>query len=93
MVVAITSAYFFSARQAKQYEATTSLIYEQNVDVTDPLNSGSQAQLKEYPAAAQGTADYLMLKQRLQGLVISKATATGNCASSPSLSSARTSPA
>ena len=37
-----------------------------------------EAQLDEYEGAAKQTADYLMLKQRLQDLVISKATATGN---------------
>ena len=185
MVVATASAYYFSARQAKQYEAAASLIYEKSVDVANPLSeqytdtyaldremsaisdiiaspdiaearrrhprrsrasttppatrsaparrprtlgrqrqqrqqrgahlghqrgpgagrrgrqrlrrglrglaqgapdgrrsrrppTPSKAQLDEYPEAAQQTADYLMLKQRLQDLVISKATATGN---------------
>ena len=37
-----------------------------------------EVQLREYPEAARQTGDYLMLKQRLQDLLISKATATGN---------------
>ena len=182
IVVATTGAYFYSARQAKQYETAASLIYEKSVSVDDPLSEGYtdtyaldremsaitdilaspemqeragaileeqgvddsagyavsssaqtsdggnassgsnvvlisatsedpelaaaaanaygeayvtwreerqqkqiqkaadavEAQLREYPKAAQETADYLMLKQRLQDLVISKATATGN---------------
>ncbi len=183
MVVATSAAYFYSARQAKQYAAAASLIYEKNVDVANPLSEGYvdtyaldremaaiadiiaspdmqerasvileedgvddsagyavsssaqtsdssgggaggsnvvlisavsedpklasaaanaygeafvawrkqrqqtqiqkaadavEAQLGEYPQAAQATGDYLMLKQRLQDLVISKATATGN---------------
>ena len=182
IVVATTVAYYSSARQAKQYEAAASLIYEKSVSVDDPLSEGYtdtfaldremsaindilaspemqeragaildeegvddsagyavssstqssdssnsssgsnvvlisatsedpelaaaaanayayafvewreerqklqiqkaadavEAQLREYPEAAQETADYLMLKQRLQDLVISKATATGN---------------
>ena len=39
LVVATASAYFFSARQPKQFAASTSLIYEANVDVADPLSA------------------------------------------------------
>ncbi len=37
VVVATGSAYFFSARQAKVYQAQADLIYEQQLDVANPL--------------------------------------------------------
>lgn len=37
VVVATASAFYFSYRQPKQYEAKASLIYEQGLDLADPL--------------------------------------------------------
>jgi Mrp family chromosome partitioning ATPase/capsular polysaccharide biosynthesis protein len=47
VVVATASAYFFSARQAKQYEAKADLIYEQQLDVSNPLTGQSYTDTNE----------------------------------------------
>ena len=41
VIVATGAAYFFSARQPEVYQARTDLIYEQSIDVANPLTGGS----------------------------------------------------
>ena len=47
VLVATGSAYFFSARQTKQYEANADLIYEQQLDVSNPLTGQSYTDASE----------------------------------------------
>ena len=41
MVVATSSAYYYSSRQAKRYQAHSTIIYKQQLDLSNPLNSTS----------------------------------------------------
>jgi len=47
VVVATASAYYFSARQAKVYEGHADLIYEQQIDVSNPLTGQSYTDTNE----------------------------------------------
>ena len=47
VVAATASAYYFSVRQAKQYEASADLIYEQQLDVSNPLTGQSYTDASE----------------------------------------------
>ena len=40
VVVATASAYYFANRQPKQYSASATIIYKQQLDLANPLNSG-----------------------------------------------------
>lgn len=41
VVVATASAYFFSSRQTKQYSASGTMLYKQEINISNPLTSGS----------------------------------------------------
>jgi Mrp family chromosome partitioning ATPase/capsular polysaccharide biosynthesis protein len=41
MVVATSSAYYYSSRQAKKYSADSTIIYKQQLDLANPLDSSS----------------------------------------------------
>lgn len=43
VVVATTSAYWFAARQPNVYQASTTLMYESQLDLSNPLTSGGQS--------------------------------------------------
>jgi polysaccharide biosynthesis transport protein len=59
IVVATASAYAFSARQAKRYEARADIIYEQQLDISNPLTGQSYTDPTERTLALNSVASVL----------------------------------
>lgn len=101
VVVATASAYFFAARQPKVYEASADLIYEKQVDLSNPLTGQGYSDPNERTSQLQSVGNIIAspdMRQRAQtqlsvegesgaGFTVSSAPLTDSTSSSTSYAS------
>lgn len=71
IVVATASAYFFSSRQTSMYEAEATIIYKQQIDLSNPLDTSgvSNTNLDREIASIDGLLQGPNLQQRITALL------------------------